>query len=305
MKLGLVFPGQGSQRVGMGAALAAAFPAARRTFDEASAALGYDVLALCAGGPEEQLVRTEYTQPAILTVSVAAYRVYAERGPAPAAAAGHSLGEYSALVAAGMLAFGDAVRLVRTRGRAMQLAVPEGRGKMAAILGLEAAALDAACREAAQGEVVAPANYNAPGQIVISGAAAAVERAIQIARAKGAKRALPLDVSAPFHCALMEPAARELERALEGMAFAAPLFPVIANVDGRPYAGDAADARRRLVDQVCAPVRWEACVRGLGDVTHTLECGAGKVVSTLVKRIAPELTLWNLESPDDLAALAY
>lgn len=304
MKLGVVFPGQGSQRVGMGTALAAEFSAARRTFDEASEALGYDMLALCANGPEAQLVRTEYTQPAILTVSVAAYRVFAERGAAPAAAAGHSLGEFSALVAAGMLAFGDAVRLVRTRGRAMQQAVPEGQGKMAAVLGLEAAAIEAVCAEAAQGEVVAPANFNAPGQIVVSGHTGAVDRAGQLAKARGAKRVVPLDVSAPFHCALMAPAARELEQALAKVAFMAPAFTVIANVDGRPYAGDAPDARRRLTEQVCAPVRWEACVRGLGDVSHTLECGPGKVVSGLVKRVAPQIVLWNLESPADLAALA-
>lgn len=304
MKLGVVFPGQGSQRVGMGAALAQEFAAARRTFAEASEVLGYDMLALCATGPEDKLGLTEFTQPAILTVSVAAYRVFAERELVPAAGAGHSLGEYSALVAAGMLGFADAVRLVQTRGRAMQQAVPVGQGKMAAVLGLEAGVVEAICAEAAQGQVVAPANFNAPGQIVISGHTQAVDRAAELAKNRGAKRVLPLDVSAPFHCSLMEPAARELAAALAAVSFQAPKFPVIANVDARPYAGTADDARRRLTDQVGAPVRWEACARGLGEVTHVLECGPGKVVSALVKRITPGVALWNLETPADLAAWA-
>lgn len=307
MKLGVVFPGQGAQRVGMGVDLAQASAAARACFDEASAALGYDMLALCAQGPEDKLALTENTQPAILCVSVAAYRVWQERyGIEPVAAAGHSLGEYSALVAAGALAFADAVRLVRLRGQAMQAAVPVGRGKMAAVLGIEAPALREACAAAAQGEVVAPANYNAPGQIVISGAAAAVERAAALAKERGAKRVLPLDVSAPFHCELMRPAAERLAAALAEVTFASPRFTVIANVDAKPYAADAAAARRRLVAQVCAPVLWEDCVRGMAEagVEVTLECGPGKAVSGMVKRIAPALRNLNVETAADVDAAA-
>lgn len=307
MKLGVVFPGQGAQRVGMGVDLARAAAAARACFDEASEALGYDMLALCAEGPEDKLALTENTQPAILCVSVAAYRVWQARyGVEPIAAAGHSLGEYSALVVAGSLAFADAVRLVSLRGRAMQEAVPVGRGKMAAVLGLEAEALREACAEAAQGEVVAPANYNAPGQIVISGSAAAVDRACVAAKARGAKRALPLEVSAPFHCDLMRPAAERLAAALAATAFAAPRFPVIANVDACGYPAEPAAMRERLVAQVCAPVRWEDCVRAMAaaGVEVTLECGPGKVVSGMVKRIAPGLRNLNVESAADVDAAA-
>lgn len=307
MKLGVVFPGQGAQRVGMGVDLARASAAARACFDEASEALGYDMLALCAEGPEDKLALTEHTQPAILCVSVAAYRVWQERyGVTPVAAAGHSLGEYSALVAAGALGFADAVRLVRLRGRAMQEAVPVGRGKMAAVLGIDAPALREACAAAAQGEVVAPANYNAPGQIVISGAAAAVDRAAALAKERGAKRALPLEVSAPFHCELMRPAAELLAAALADVALTAPRFTVVANVDAQAYPGEAAAMRRRLIDQVCAPVRWEDCVRAMAaaGVEVTLECGPGKVISAMIKRIAPALRLLNVETADDLAAAA-
>ncbi len=303
MRIAVVFPGQGSQRLGMGADLAAGFPDAKLLFDEASEALGYDMLTLCTSGPEDQLRLTEFTQPAILTVSVAAYRVWQKRsGLTPMCAAGHSLGEYSALVAAGMLRFVDAVRLVSIRGRAMQNAVPVGQGVMAAVLGLSADDVSLVCAEAAQGETVAPANFNAPGQIVISGHSKAVARAADIAKSKGAKRVLPLDVSAPFHCALMAPAAAELSRALDGIEFSKPAFPVIANVDTGYYSGSASDARRRLTEQVCAPVRWEECVHRIvsSGATHTLECGPGKVVNALVKRIAPQLHLLNVERVTDL-----
>lgn len=305
MNIAVVFPGQGSQRLGMGADLAAEFAEAKLLFDEASEALGYDMLALCALGPEARLRLTEYTQPAILTVSVAAYQVWRKRsGVTPMCAAGHSLGEYSALVAAGMLRFSDAVKLVSIRGRAMQNAVPVGQGEMAAVLGLSAEDVSRVCAEAAQGEIVAPANFNAPGQIVISGHTQAVARAADIAKQRGAKRVLPLDVSAPFHCALMAPAAAELSRALRGVEFFKPAFTVIANVDTQAYTGTAEDARKRLTDQVCAPVLWEECVKQIaaGGATHTLECGPGKVVSALVKRIAPQLALLNVEKVSDFDA---
>ena len=305
MNIAVVFPGQGSQRLGMGADLAAEFPEAKVLFDEASEALGYDMLALCAVGPEERLRLTEYTQPAILTVSVAAYQVWRRRsGISPICTAGHSLGEYSALVAAGMLRFSDAVRLVSIRGRAMQNAVPVGQGEMAAVLGLSAEDVSSLCAEAAQGEIVAPANFNAPGQIVISGHTKAVARAAGLAKQRGAKRVLPLDVSAPFHCALMAPAAAELSGALRGVEFFKPAFPVIANVDTGFYTGTGDDARKRLTDQVCAPVLWEECVKRIASAgaTHTLECGPGKVVNALVKRIAPQMGLLNVEKVADFGA---
>jgi [acyl-carrier-protein] S-malonyltransferase len=304
MNIAVVFPGQGSQRVGMGADLAATFPGCKRLFEEASDALGYDMLALCSQGPEDRLRLTEFTQPAILTVSVAAYFAWRERSAqTPVCAAGHSLGEYSALVAAGMLTFSDAVRLVRTRGRAMQDAVPVGQGQMAAVLGLSAEAVAEVCGEAAQGEVVAPANQNAPGQVVISGHIRAVERAAVLAKARGAKRVLPLDVSAPFHCSLMAPAAKELGNALEGVTFSASRFPVLANVDAQAYPPGNQEARKRLIDQVCAPVLWEDCVHRIEayGATHSLECGPGKVVSALIKRIAPRISLMNVETVSDLS----
>ncbi len=307
MTVAVVFPGQGSQRIGMGVDLAASHPSARKCFEEASEALGYDMLALCGEGPEERLRLTEYTQPAILTVSVAAYRVWHEHaGIEPAAGAGHSLGEYSALVAAGSLGFADAVRLVRLRGRAMQEAVPVGRGKMAAVLNLDSEKLDEVCVVAAEGDVVSAANLNAPGQIVISGGADAVDRAAKAALAAGARRVLPLDVSAPFHCALMQPAAERLEQALADVPLAPPRFPVYSNVTAAPHAPEPAGIREALVRQVCAPVRWEETVTALAaaGITRTVECGPGKVLSALIKRVAGDISLSNIETVADLDAWA-
>jgi [acyl-carrier-protein] S-malonyltransferase len=299
-----VFPGQGSQRVGMGQALAQTFPECRAVFEEADDALGAPLSRVCFEGPDEQLRLTENTQPAILTVSVAAARLLASRGIAPAMAAGHSLGEYSAHVAAGTLAFGDAVRTVRRRGRYMQEAVPVGQGAMAAILGLEGAAVAQACREAADGDVVAPANLNAPGQVVIAGTAAAVARAGERAKALGAKRVVPLPVSAPFHCALMQPAQDRLAPELRALPVKPPSMPVVANVDAAPKT-DGPSAIDALVRQVSAPVRWEEVVRTLASagIRAYVEVGPGTVLSGLVRKIDREARVANLEAPSDLDAV--
>jgi [acyl-carrier-protein] S-malonyltransferase len=302
--IAFLFPGQGSQKVGMGQALAGAFPEARAAFDEADAALGESLSRLCFEGPEDRLMLTENTQPAILTASIAAQRVLAARGIVPAFVAGHSLGEYSANVAAGTLAFADAVRTVRNRGRYMQEAVPVGVGAMAAILGLDAEAVQRACDEAAQGEIVSPANINGAGQVVIAGAKAAVERAGVIARTLGAKRAIPLPVSAPFHCALMKPAEERLAPELRALAVRTPAVPVVANVDAEPKR-DAASAIEALVRQVSAPVRWEAVVGRLASegVTTYVEVGPGTVLSGLVRKIQKDARVFNVAVPEDLALL--
>lgn len=299
-----IFPGQGSQAVGMGQAFAQAFPVCADTFAAADAALGHGLQSIIFDGPAETLTLTEHTQPAILTTSVAVWRVLEARGLAPAYVAGHSLGEYSAHVAAGTMAFEDAVRVVRNRGRYMQEAVPVGVGAMAAILGLDEGAVIEACAEAAQGEVVSPANLNGGGQIVIAGAAAAVARAGEAARARGARRVIPLKVSAPFHCALMQPAQDRLAPELRAMATQAPRIPVVANVDARPRT-TADSAIEALVAQVSSPVRWEPTVRMLTEagVTTFIEVGPGTVLSGLVRKIAPEATVLNVQAPDDLAAL--
>ena len=302
--IAFVFPGQGSQTVGMGRALADQFPICAQTFAEADAALGEPLSDLIFNGPADRLTLTEHTQPAILTMSVAVWRLLESRGCLPALMAGHSLGEYSAHVAAGTLGFADAVRLVRNRGRYMQDAVPFGQGAMAAILGLDEAGVAQACREAALGEVVSAANLNAPGQIVIAGAAAAVGRASERAKALGAKRAIPLLVSAPFHCALMKPAEDRLAPELRAVPSHAPRVPVVANVDAEPKRTAAASIEA-LIQQVSSPVRWEAVVRRLASegVTAYVEVGPGAILSGLAKKIARDATILNVQGPDDLPAV--
>jgi [acyl-carrier-protein] S-malonyltransferase len=302
--IAFIFPGQGSQKVGMGRALADAFPICRATFDEADAALGEPLSRIVFGGPEERLTLTENAQPAILAVSIAAYRLLASRGVAPAFVAGHSLGEYSANVAAGTFGFADALTLVRNRGRYMQAAVPVGAGAMAAIVGLDAEQVEQACAEAANGEIVSAANLNGGGQVAIAGSTDAVKRAGERAKALGARRVIPLAVSAPFHCALMKPAQDRLEPELRGLAAQDPRVPVIANVDAEPKrtARAAIDA---LVRQVSAPVRWEAVVQRLASegVTTYVEVGPGAVLSGLVRKIHRDATVVGFGSPDDLEAV--
>ncbi len=303
--IAFVFPGQGSQYAGMGKELAENFPVAREVFAEANDALGFDLARLCYDGPEDELRLTTNTQPAILTTSIAALRVLAqETGLVPDYAAGHSLGEYSALVCAGALGFADAVRTVRLRGAFMQEAVPVGVGAMAAILGLEGADLEAVCQQAAQGEIVGPANFNSPGQVVIAGHAGAVERAMELAKARGAKRALPLPVSAPFHCALMTPAGERLREVLAGIAVAPLQVPVVTNVEAQPNR-DEARVRDLLVTQVSAPVRWDESVQTMNQlgVDRFIEIGPGKVLAGLVKRILKGVTAQNVEDSSSLKAL--
>jgi len=287
----------------MGRGLSDAFADARAAFDEAEAALP-GLTKVIFEGPETELVLTENAQPAILTMSVAAQRVLAAHGIEPTFVAGHSLGEYSANVAAGTMRFGDAVRIVRRRGQYMQEAVPVGAGSMAAILGLDADAVARACEEAAQGEVVSPANINGAGQVVIAGATRAVQRAGERAKALGAKRVIPLAVSAPFHCALLKPAEARLEPELRRLAVQSPRVPVVANVDAEPKR-DAASAIDALVRQVSAPVRWEQVVRRLASegVTNYVEVGPGTVLSGLVKKIHKEAVVSNFAGPEDLAPL--
>ncbi len=302
-----VFPGQGSQTVGMLSAMAADYPEIEATFREASDALGYDLWKLTQEGPAEELNKTWQTQPALLTASVALWRVWQKQGgKTPALMAGHSLGEYSALVCAGVIAFADAVRLVELRGKLMQEAVPEGTGAMAAIIGLDDDAIAKACEEAAQGQVVSPVNYNSPGQVVIAGHKEAVERAGAACKAAGAKRALPLPVSVPSHCALMKPAAEKMALELTKIAFSAPEVPVVNNVDVKCETTPEA-IRDALVRQLYSPVQWTKSVEFMAaqGVSQLYEVGPGKVLTGLTKRIVDTLTASAINEPQALlAALA-
>ena len=304
MSFAFVFPGQGSQSIGMLAQLASAEPLVQETFAEASAVLGYDLWQLVQQGPEEVLGQTERTQPAMLTAGVATWRVWRKHGgPLPSAMAGHSLGEYSALVCSGALDFKTAVALVQFRGQAMQAAVPAGQGAMAAILGLEDADVEAACAEAAAGEVVQAANFNSPGQVVIAGAAGAVDRAIEVLKSKGAKRAIKLPVSVPSHSALMQPAAERMAEKLQSIQLAQPQVKDIYTVDVRTHQ-DAASIRAALVQQLVKPVRWTETVRALlaGGAKVLVECGPGKVLTGLNRRIEKnkEIAMLAIEDSESL-----
>jgi [acyl-carrier-protein] S-malonyltransferase len=308
MSVALLFPGQGSQSVGMGRALAEAYPAARQVFDEVDDALGERLSALIWEGPGDKLTLTENVQPALMAVSLAALRALETETGFNAArdahfVAGHSLGEYSALAAAGALSIADTARLLRIRGRAMQKAVPVGEGAMAALLGLDFDVARAVAAEAAQGEVCEAANDNGGGQVVISGHKGAVERAVEIARGKGAKRAMMLPVSAPFHCALMRPAAEVMAQALEDVAIRQPLPPLVANVVACAVS-EPAEIRRRLVEQVTGMVRWRECVDYMAQdgVNRFYEVGAGKVLSGLAKRIASGALAMAIGTPEDIRA---
>jgi [acyl-carrier-protein] S-malonyltransferase len=304
--LAFVFPGQGSQYVGMGKDLSAQFPIAKQIFAEADDALGCALSELCFCGPETELKLTENTQPAILATSVAALRVLeTETHLCPAFVAGHSLGEYSALVAVGALRFGDAVKIVRERGRLMQQAVPAGEGAMAVLMGLEVDEVGSLCVESSQGEVVSPANFNGAGQVVIAGTKSAVSRAMALAKERGAKRVLELPVSAPFHCQLMQPAAEGLQKILSAVDVQPFSVGVITNVDADVNL-DVGRVKSLLSEQAVRPVRWEESVKKLAELgcTRALEIGPGKVLKGLMKRIAPAIETDNFEVPQDLVRLA-
>jgi [acyl-carrier-protein] S-malonyltransferase len=306
MKRAFVFPGQGSQAVGMGAALSAAFPAAREVFEEVDEALSQNLSKIMAEGPEDELTLTENAQPALMAVSMAVVRTLEQEGKLDLAksgafTAGHSLGEYSALAAAGTLTLADAARLLKRRGQAMQAAVPVGEGAMAALLGLDLATAQAVSEEAAQGEVICPANDNADGQVVVSGARSAVERALEIAKEKGAKRAVLLPVSAPFHCPLMAPAAEAMEAALAETDLAPPRLPMVANVTAEAVT-EPETIRRLLVEQVTGMVRWRESVAYMAahEVEELVELGSGKVLSGLARRIDRSLSARSVGAPEDI-----
>lgn len=304
--IAFVFPGQGSQKTGMLAAAHERFQAVRDTFSEASQALGYDMWQLVQHGEQDALNLTETTQPVLLTASVALWRAWLEQGgPRPAMMAGHSLGEFSAMVCCGALDFSDAVRLVRQRGAFMQSAVPVGEGAMAAIIGLDDETINAACREAAvsSGQVVAAVNFNSPGQVVVAGQVAAVDEAIQLMKEAGAKRALPLPVSAPFHTELMKPAGQRLAEIIADLALRPPDIPVVHNVHAKTEA-EPARIRSLLVEQIYSPVQWTRCVESIANsgFTTIVECGPGKVLSGLNRRINKSLHSYTIEEPDELLA---
>ncbi len=305
MKLALLFPGQGSQKVGMGRELAQNFPAAREVFEQADSALGMKLSRLCFEGPEDDLRLTANTQPAILTTSIAALRaLQSEHQIVPELAAGHSLGEYSALVAAGALDFADAVRAVRERGRLMQEACPPGRGAMAALIGLDLALVSEVCATAcASDEVVVPANLNAPGQIVVAGHAGAVKRAVGLAKERGGRMSVELNVSAPFHCALMKPAQERMAAVLAEISVKPLNFGVVTNVNAQ-INRESARVVPLLIEQITAPVRWEESMRTLGSagITHALELGAGRVLAGLMRRINRDIAVHPTEDPASLAA---
>lgn len=306
MKIAFLFPGQGSQFTGMGRSLAESSPLARQTFEEADDALGFALSTLCFEGPDEALRLTENTQPALVAASTAAWRVLAERGLKPDYVAGHSLGEYSALVAAGSLAFADALRLVRQRGQYMQAAVPAGVGAMAALLRLPAGTLEEILEAAAEGEVVSAANLNSPDQIVIAGHAGAVARAMELAKAAGAKRAIPLPVSAPFHCSLMEPAQRQMRVHLDQATFHDLQVPIVNNWQAREITS-AEDAREGLYQQIPNPVRWEESVRYLAahGVTRAIEVGPGAVLMGLMRNITPDITTLRAGEAEDIDVIRF
>jgi len=303
--LAFVFPGQGSQKIGMLAELAAQYPIVTQTFAEASAVLGYDLWALVQQGVQEDINLTERTQPLLLTASVAVWRVWQEKdGVQPALLSGHSLGEWSALVCAGIVAFADAVRLVQQRGKYMQEAVPAGQGAMAAIIGLDDAAIIDACKKAEQDEVVSAVNFNSPGQVVIAGTAAAVERASVLCKEAGAKRALPLPVSAPFHTSLMRPAAERLAEQINATEFKSPKILVVHNVTAKTEA-DPQKIKMLMIEQIYSAVRWVECVNTMSSegISITVECGPGKVLSGLNKRINAELIALSMEKPEEIESV--
>jgi len=303
--LAFVFPGQGSQKIGMLAELAAQYPVVIATFAEASYVLGYDLWELVQKGAQEEINLTERTQPLLLTASVAVWRVWQEKnGAQPALMAGHSLGEWSALVCAGVVAFKDAVKLVQQRGKFMQEAVPAGQGAMAAIIGLDDSLIIEACKKAEQGDVVSAVNFNSPGQVVIAGSAAAVERASALCKEAGAKRALPLPVSAPFHTSLMRPAADRLAEQINATEFKAPQVPVVHNVTAQTET-DPQKIKALMIEQIYSAVRWVECVNTMSaaGIGITVECGPGKVLSGLNKRINAELTALSIEKPEEVESV--